>query len=108
MRQEGKKRMSLAELQQKLTAAARLEQPDPRVPYAFEKRILALVAERTAAGRVLWARGFWRAAVSCMALAAVCGAVSFFTPAATDNSNDLSQDFENTLLASVDQPDTAP
>jgi hypothetical protein len=34
--------------------------------------------------------------------------VCFFTPAATDNSNDLSQDFENTLLASVDQPDTTP
>jgi hypothetical protein len=51
----------------------------------------------------------WHAAVSCVALAAVCGAISFFTPIATpDNSNDLSQDFENTLLASVDQADTTP
>jgi len=103
------KRMKLAQLQQKLTAAARLQTPDDRVPYAFEKRILALLAERTvASGQVLWARGFWRAAVSCVALAAVCGAVSFFTPAAADNSKDLSQDFENTLLASVDQPDATP
>jgi hypothetical protein len=38
----------------------------------------------------------------------VCGAVSFFAPAVKDNNNDLSQDFENTLLASVDQSDTAP
>ena len=98
--------MNLAELQQKLTAAARCQPPDERVPYAFEKRILALVADRAAAsGRALWVRGVWRAAVTCMALAAVCGAVSFFTPAARDNSNDLSQDFENTLLASVDQAD---
>ena len=61
-----------------------------------------------AAGRILWARGLWRAAVACVALAVVCGAVSFFTPSAADNSNDLSQDFENTLLASVDQPDSNP
>jgi anti-sigma-K factor RskA len=102
-------RMNIAELQQKLTAAARLQKPDDRVPYAFEKRIMALIAERAAASRhVLWVRGLWRAAVSCVALAAVCGAVSFFTPSSGDNSNDLSQDFENTLLASVDQADTAP
>jgi hypothetical protein len=101
--------MNLAELQHKLTAAARHQAPDDRVPYAFEKRIMALIAERAAAsGRLLWARGLWRAAVSCVVLAVVCGAISFLTPVATDNSNDLSQDFENTLLASVDQPDTAP
>jgi len=98
--------MNLAELQKKLTAAARLQPPDERVPYAFEKRIMALIAERAAvSGRILWARGFWRAAVSCLALALVCGAVSLFTPTASDNGNDLSQDFENTLLASADLPD---
>jgi hypothetical protein len=100
--------MNLAELQKKLTAAARLQTPDDRVPYAFEKRIMALIAERAAvSGRILWARGFWRAAVSCLALALVCGAVSLFTPTTADNSNDLSQDFENTLLASADLPDNA-
>jgi len=98
--------MNLAELQKKLTAAARLQPPDERVPYVFEKRIMALIAERAAvSGRIIWARGFWRAAVSCIALALVCGAVSLFTPTASDNGNDLSQDFENTLLASADLPD---
>jgi hypothetical protein len=29
-------------------------------------------------------------------------------PATADNGNDLSQDFENTLLASVDQADVSP
>lgn len=101
--------MNIVELQRKLTAAARQQTPDDGVPYAFEKRILALLAaRRTEWGRVLWARGLWRAAVSCLALAAVCGAILFFTPAAADNGNDLSQDFENTLLASVDQADTTP
>ena len=101
--------MNLADLQQKLTVAARRQPADDRVPYAFEKRIMALIAERSAvSGRLLWARGLWRAAVSCVALAVVSGAVSFFTPATADNTKDLSQEFENTLLASVDQADTTP
>jgi len=103
------KRMNSAELQQKLTSAARLQKPDDRVPYAFEKRIMALIAERAAAsGRLLWARGLWRAAISCVAVALICGAVSFFISAKPDTGNDLSQDFENTLLASADQADSTP
>jgi anti-sigma-K factor RskA len=103
------KRMNMAELQHKLTSAARLQTPDDRVPYAFEKRIMALIAERAAAsGRVLWARGLWRAAISCVAVAVICGAVSLLSPATPDNGNDLSQDFENTLLASADQADFTP
>lgn len=100
--------MNLAELQKKLTAAARLQTPDERVPYAFEKRILALVAARRVADRwAAWSGGLWRAALTCVALAAVCGAVAWFVPSAADNGNDLSQDFENTLLASADLPDTS-
>ena len=50
--------MNLDELQKKLTAAARQQPPDDRVPYMFEKRIMALIAERAAvSGRRLWARG---------------------------------------------------
>lgn len=101
--------MNLGVLQNKLTAAARLSKPDDRVPYAFEKRIMALIAERTAtAQRNLWVRGLWQAAVSCVAVAVVCGTISVFAPSTSDNGNDLSQDFENTLLASVDQGDSTP
>jgi hypothetical protein len=98
--------MNLGELQKKLTAAARAQAPDDRVPYAFEKRISALIASRAPVDeRALWARAFWRAAISCATAALVFGAVSLFVPKASDASGDLSQDFENTLLASVDQPD---
>ncbi|HEX9048144.1 MAG TPA: hypothetical protein VF988_14050 [Verrucomicrobiae bacterium] len=101
--------MNTADLQQKLITAARLQKPDDRVPYAFEKRIVALVAERAAAsGRLLWARGLWRAAISCVAVAVICGAASLLAPATPDNGNDLSQDFENTLLASADLADSTP
>src|SRR5271156_2980520 len=98
--------MNLAELQKKLIAAAKTEVLDDRVPYAFEKRMTALIASRVAPQDLdLWVRGLWRAAVSCVAVAMLCGAWTLFTPAAPASSGDLSQDFENTLLASVDQSD---
>jgi anti-sigma-K factor RskA len=99
--------MNPAELHKKLIAAARTKVPDDRVPYAFEKRIMAHIAARTGADQwvYFWTRGLWRAAGACVAVAMVFGVVSLFTPVAPDNGNDLSQDFENTLLASVDPGD---
>ena len=98
--------MNQADLQNKLIAAARLQKPDDRVPYAFEKRIMALIAARAGANRwVFWTRGLWRAAASCVAVAVLLGTLSLFFPTPADDRNDLSQDFENTLLASVDQGD---
>jgi hypothetical protein len=101
--------MNLADLHRKLIAAARLQKPDDRVPYVFEKRVMALIADRAARARqILWVRGLWRAAVSCVAVAIVAGTVVWFSPETKDNGTDLSQDFENTLLASVDQGDNTP
>ena len=45
--------------------------------------------------------------VACVAVAVILGAVSLFLPAPPDNHKDLSQDFENTLLASADLPDNS-
>jgi hypothetical protein len=99
--------MNETELQKKLMGAARAHMPDDRVPYAFEKRIMALIpAIQPTESAVLWVRGLWQAAVSCAAIALLCGAWSFFNPA-TNASDDLSQNFESTLLASVDQGDQA-
>jgi hypothetical protein len=92
-----------------LIAAARAHPPGDGVPYAFEKRVTALLASRVAPDNMaLWVHGLWRAAVSCVAITVLLGAWAFFTPAVTTSSNDLSQDFENTLLASVDQGDQTP
>ena len=101
--------MNLNELERKLTAAARLQKPDDRVPYAFEKRIMAHITSRPQPDRwTVWGNSLWRAAASCVAVAVVCGAISLITPASTDNGTNLTQDFENTLLASADQADTTP
>src|ERR1017187_2961241 len=100
--------MNIAELQKKLLAAARANPPGDRVPYAFEKRVMALLAAPPATDLLwLWVRGLWRAAVSCVAIALLLGAWAFFNPTAPTNTDDLSQNFENTLLASVDQNDQA-
>lgn len=96
--------MNLAELQKKLIASARQQPADERMPYAFEKRISALLAARPAANTAaFWVRGLWRAAISCVILAVLVGAISLLTPASSGDHQDLSQDFENALLASVDQ-----
>lgn len=99
--------MNLVDLQNKLLAAARHNAPDDRVPYAFEKRITALLIARHAAENMnLWVRGFWRAAVSCMAITLLLGAWATFHPTAkTVAYDDLAENFETTLLASVDQND---
>jgi len=95
--------MNLDRLHQTLIAAARTVPPDDRVPLAFEKRITARLASSPVLDlRALWGRGLWRAALSCTALALLSCALTMFLPANRGHSNDLSQDFENTLLASVD------
>ena len=92
-------------LHRKLIAVARADIPSDRVPYAFEKRITALIASRTADVRAFWARGLVRMASLCAAVALLAGAAAFFLQ---EEDSDFSQDFESTLLASVEQTDFQP
>jgi len=99
--------MNLDELQRNLIAAARANPPSDRVPYAFEKRIMA----RLAVGGLpdhwaQWSRALWRGAAACVAVTLLLSAWSLlYTSSAS--TNDLSQQFENTLLAAVDQDQPA-
>jgi hypothetical protein len=105
--------MDLTGLYRELIAAARANAPSDRVPYAFEKRILArLQAQPRLDDWALWARALWRAAAACVAIMLLLGAWSLLGPAAPPPSSDapagdLSQQLENTLLAAVDQDQTA-
>lgn len=97
--------MNVTELERKLIAAARAKAPDDRVPYAFEKRIIAILPGMSPTDHAaLWVRGLWQAAASCVVVAALCGAWAFFNPG-SNTGDDLSQNLETTLLASVDQGD---
>ena len=96
--------MILAQLERKLIAAARANPPSERVPYAFEKRILARLATRPVLDRwELWGRALWRAAAPCIAIMLVLGAWSVFAPQHNTPPGDLTQQLEQTLLAAVDQ-----
>ncbi len=89
-------------IQQKLMTAARQDLPDDRVPYAFEKRIMARLKSVTPFDfRLVWERSLWRAAAPCVGITLLLGAWSALMPGG-DISSDLSQDLENTVLAAVE------
>jgi hypothetical protein len=95
--------MNLTELQRKLLAAARSHTPSDSVPYAFQTRVMARL--RSAAvpdGWALWAGALWRATVPCLGIVLLLGAWTFFT-SPTPAQGDLSQEFENAVLAAANQ-----
>lgn len=95
--------MHLPELQRKLLAAARFQPPGDQVPYAFEHRVTALLkAARPVDPREFLARALWRGAMACVAFVLVLAPLSFVASKARSTA-DLSQQFESTMLAAVDQ-----
>lgn len=94
--------MDLDELQCKLIAAARAQKPSPAVPHAFERRITARIKSLAVDHWALWARALWRAAAPCIAITLMLVAWSLFTASRKSPASDLSQDFENTVLAATD------
>lgn len=96
--------MKLESLRQKLVAAARHCPPDVRVPLAFEKRIMArLQACSKPDFWSLWSSALWRAAAPSLATILLLGAWLLVAVNNHSSPNDLSQDFERTVLAAADQ-----
>lgn len=97
--------MNLEPLRQKLLSAARANPPHDRVPYAFEKRVLAHLSARPALDlSALWARAMWRAAAPCVAVSLLLLGVSSFVGSETSSASDEgSPDLEETMLAVIDQ-----
>ena len=98
--------MNLPELHRKLIAAARAESPDDRVPYAFEKRIMArLAGHKPVDAMTLWGRALSRAAACCVAFMLMLSCVSYFLPASASQPS-ISQDLDQTLFAAADNGST--
>jgi len=92
--------MNLEDLQKKLLAAARTNPPADQVPYAFEKRISALLKSRPEDPLSLWARALWRAAAPCAAVMLVLGIWSFVGQSGNTSSptDDFEDQFVDTML----------
>jgi len=96
--------MDSSELHRKLIAAARTHRPSDHVPYAFEKRVMAHLNTRPLLdASAAWAGALWRAVAPCVAIMLLLSAWSFFEGQVKAPVTDLSQDFDNTVLAAVDQ-----
>lgn len=101
--------MNVDDLQRKLIAAARAHRPSEAVPYAFERRITARLKALGAVDHwALWARALWRAAAPCIAITLLLAAWSLFLSPRNGSSTDLSQEFENTVLAAADLEQPPP
>jgi hypothetical protein len=92
--------MELEHLKQKLVAAARANPPSDRVPYGFEKRVMAhLAGVGVTDGWILWSRALWRAAIPCIVIVVFSGIWS--TRTSKVEAADLSQQIENTVLSDL-------
>lgn len=79
----------LGQLQTTLLQAARNDAPSDRVPYGFEKRIMALLPKTLHAdGLAEWTMAFWRAALSSLGVALVIGAINVSVPSLSSDSGD--------------------
>jgi hypothetical protein len=96
--------MNLERLRQTLLAAARSHRPSEAVPYAFEQRIMARLAERSVPDAwLLWGRGLGRAAIACVIISLLVTVFSYLPSDNTTSSASLDQDFASTMLAPAEQ-----
>ena len=95
--------MKLPELHSKIIAAARALPPSDRVPYAFEKRIMARLAGLPKPdGWSLWGYALWRAAAPCVAVMLLLGAWTFYADDRGGATRPLAHDLEDMVLAGAD------
>jgi hypothetical protein len=87
------------------TKAARSLPDDERVPYAFEKRVIAHLSGRAIADiSGMMASAMWKAARGCLAISLITGAAVGF--AGTSPAELFASDLERTVLAPVDVEDS--
>ena len=96
--------MKLENLQRKLIAVARNATPSDRVPYAFEKRIMARLEGACTDLLGAWSAALWRAALGCVVVVVLSGALSLWSNH-QNTDGDFSQEFETAVFASAGSVD---
>lgn len=95
--------MNLDKLHQKLIAVARAHPPSDRVPYAFEKRILARLHSLPVTDEWAgWVRGLWCSAGVCTAIALMLGVWTAMPAHEPELGASFCHDLEQTIFASTD------
>jgi hypothetical protein len=96
--------MNIDDLQNKLLAAARTREPSDAVPYAFEKRIMAHLAQVPPFDVWnLWGKALWKAAAPCVAITLLVGLLTFAIGADPHEIN--LADLETTVMAPLENPE---
>ena len=96
--------MNLDNLQTKLITAARAIPADERVPYTFEKRVMARLAQGVRVDLLgAWSAALWRGALACLVVTMLSGAWLLWSDQ-HDNS-DFSHDFDTAVFASAGSGD---
>jgi hypothetical protein len=97
--------MNLDNLQTKLITAARATPASDRVPYAFEKRVMARLAEGMRVDLLgAWSSALWRGALACLIVTMLSGAWVLWTEQPSDSS-EFSHDFNAAVFASAGSSD---
>ena len=96
--------MNNQDLHSNLINAAKKLPEDDRVPYSFEKRIMAhLQSAPQPDSMALWARGLWQASVPCLALMVAIGTWSVIDSNQVPTIDPLAADLELTMLQPFDE-----
>lgn len=102
--------MNLDHLQRKLLNVARRNPPPTQVPYAFEKRIMARLGNRSASQPdpwLAWAVGLWRGTVPCLILLSGVALWSWYDSSPTwDSSSSGSDELELAVVDAIDLSDS--
>jgi hypothetical protein len=74
---------------------------DERVPFAFEKRIMAHLAQVAMPDVLtLWTHALWRAVVPCVGIMLIAAAISFSQK--DDSNTDLATELDNAVMTLPD------
>lgn len=97
--------MNRDSLHDKIIRVAQNNSPDHRVPYAFEKRVMARILARVPDKWAALDRVVWWAAGACSAVALSMGVWASLPGSPAENTHSFSTQLEQTILASVSEPD---
>ena len=96
--------MDLSELEQKLLAAGRKSQPSDKVPYSFEKRVMArLTSAHVEDAWAAWGRRLWQEALASVVLCAALSSWSIATAPPLVAETDLSEVYESAVYVAADE-----